>query len=132
MWCSGLYVWLRDGSKAAVKVPPGCLLIQVLINQSLLTGINQSINQLTRQKFPPGCLLIHRLILIFRPLHACMHAVSHSAGCCLQAGQQMEYVTGGYIQAGVNLNCAVALLQHTHTIPCYSTHTIPCAALFVS
>lgn len=24
----GLYVWLRDGSKMSVKVPPGCLLIQ--------------------------------------------------------------------------------------------------------
>jgi isopenicillin N synthase-like dioxygenase len=24
----GLYVWLRDGSRMAVKVPPGCLLIQ--------------------------------------------------------------------------------------------------------
>jgi len=40
----GLYVWLRDGSKMAVKVPPGCLIIQ--------------------------------------------------------AGQQMEYVTGGHIKAG--------------------------------
>lgn len=40
----GLYIWLRDGSKMAVKVPPGCLLIQ--------------------------------------------------------AGQQMEYITGGYIKAG--------------------------------
>ena len=40
----GLYVWLRDGKKMAVKVPSGCLLIQ--------------------------------------------------------AGQQMEYVTGGYVKAG--------------------------------
>ena len=40
----GLYVWLRDGSRMAVRVPPGCLLIQ--------------------------------------------------------AGQQMEYVTGGHVMAG--------------------------------
>lgn len=25
----GLFVWLRDGSKVAVKIPDGCLLIQV-------------------------------------------------------------------------------------------------------
>jgi len=40
----GLYIWLSDGTKMPVKVPPGCLLIQ--------------------------------------------------------AGQQMEYITGGYIKAG--------------------------------
>jgi len=34
----GLYVWLRDGSKMAVKVPPGCLLIQAGQQMEYVTG----------------------------------------------------------------------------------------------
>jgi hypothetical protein len=25
----GLYIWLRDGTRTAVKIPDGCLLVQV-------------------------------------------------------------------------------------------------------
>lgn len=34
----GLYIWLRDGTKMAVKVPDGCLLIQAGIQIEWLTG----------------------------------------------------------------------------------------------
>lgn len=34
----GLFVWLRDGSKMAVKVPRGCLLVQAGLQMEHLTG----------------------------------------------------------------------------------------------
>ena len=34
----GLYIWLRDGTKTAVKVPPNCLLLQAGIQFEWLTG----------------------------------------------------------------------------------------------
>jgi len=34
----GLYIWLRDGNKAPVKVPTGCLLVQAGIQFERLTG----------------------------------------------------------------------------------------------
>ncbi len=34
----GLYIWLRDGTKTPVKVPPGCLLLQAGIQFEWLTG----------------------------------------------------------------------------------------------
>lgn len=35
---SGLYIWTRDGKKICVKVPPGCLLLQVGRELEYLTG----------------------------------------------------------------------------------------------